>query len=201
VPAALGLLPEGTAVEVRHQCGRNRVDATQAAYDSAGIGETVGANLVREPATPVPNKVRSYSANSSAGAEKSAPTHQPASTVQVTEFIDDMAAAYAWADLVICRAGALTVSEVAAAGLPAIFVPFPHAVDDHQTKNAGYLVDSGGGLLLPEAAASPGALAELLSSLAADRGRLLEMATQARACAVPDAARRVADLCMEYAAA
>jgi UDP-N-acetylglucosamine--N-acetylmuramyl-(pentapeptide) pyrophosphoryl-undecaprenol N-acetylglucosamine transferase len=157
VPAALGLLRGQTEFEVRHQCGRNRLQETRAAYED-----------------------------------------YPA---EVTEFIEDMAAAYAWADLVICRAGALTVSEVAAAGLPAIFVPFPHAVDDHQTRNAGYLVDSGGGLLLPEAAASPGALAELLSSLAADRGRLLEMATQARACAVPDAARRVADLCMEYAAA
>jgi UDP-N-acetylglucosamine--N-acetylmuramyl-(pentapeptide) pyrophosphoryl-undecaprenol N-acetylglucosamine transferase len=118
----------------------------------------------------------------------------------VTEFIEDMAGAYAWADLVVCRSGAMSVSEVAAAGIAAIFVPFPHAVDDHQTKNAEYLVESGGALLLPEAGASPDTLAELLSSLAADRGRLLDMATRARACAVPDAARRVADLCMEYAA-
>jgi UDP-N-acetylglucosamine--N-acetylmuramyl-(pentapeptide) pyrophosphoryl-undecaprenol N-acetylglucosamine transferase len=119
--------------------------------------------------------------------------------VKVSEFIDDMAEAYGWADLVVCRAGALTVSEVAAAGLPAVFVPFPHAVDDHQTRNAEYLVERGAALLLPEAGATAQALAELLGALLADRARRQQMAERARAAATPDAADRVAELCLQFA--
>jgi UDP-N-acetylglucosamine--N-acetylmuramyl-(pentapeptide) pyrophosphoryl-undecaprenol N-acetylglucosamine transferase len=120
---------------------------------------------------------------------------------EVTEFIDDMAEAYAWADLVVCRAGALTVSEVAAAGLPAVFVPFPHAVDDHQTRNAEFLVEQGAAVLLPEAVSGPRELADLLAALLQDRARRLDMAVRARAAAMPDSADRVAALCLECAAA
>jgi UDP-N-acetylglucosamine--N-acetylmuramyl-(pentapeptide) pyrophosphoryl-undecaprenol N-acetylglucosamine transferase len=119
----------------------------------------------------------------------------------VTEFIEDMAEAYGWADLVVCRAGALTVSEVAAAGLPAVFVPFPHAVDDHQTRNAEFLVEQGAAVLLPEAVSGAGELADLLAGLLPDRARRLDMAVRARAAAIPDSADRVAELCLEYAAA
>jgi UDP-N-acetylglucosamine--N-acetylmuramyl-(pentapeptide) pyrophosphoryl-undecaprenol N-acetylglucosamine transferase len=129
-------------------------------------------------------------------AAESAPTRH---SVEVSEFIDDMAEAYGWADLVVCRAGALTVSEVAAAGLPAVFVPFPHAVDDHQTRNAEYLVERGAALLLPEAGATAQALAELLGALLADRARRQQMAERARAAATPDAADRVAELCLQFA--
>jgi UDP-N-acetylglucosamine--N-acetylmuramyl-(pentapeptide) pyrophosphoryl-undecaprenol N-acetylglucosamine transferase len=124
-----------------------------------------------------------------------------APAVHVTEFIDDMAAAYAWADLVVCRAGALTVSEVAAAGLPAVFVPFPHAVDDHQTRNAEFLVEHRAAVLMSETTGSAQQLADILADLLRDRGKRLDMAVRARAAAVPDSAERVAALCLEYAAA
>jgi UDP-N-acetylglucosamine--N-acetylmuramyl-(pentapeptide) pyrophosphoryl-undecaprenol N-acetylglucosamine transferase len=118
----------------------------------------------------------------------------------VSEFIDDMAAAYAWADLVVCRAGALTVSEIAAAGVAAVLIPFPHAVDDHQTRNAEFLVEADAAVLLPEAGLTPGRLAETLEPLLSDRAVLEAMAINARAVAIPDAAARVADVCMGYLA-
>ena len=81
---------------------------------------------------------------------------------QVSAFINDMVAAYQWADLVICRAGAMTVSEIAAAGLPAILIPLPHAIDDHQTANARYLTDAGAGQLLMQKDLTAATLAEQL---------------------------------------
>lgn len=115
---------------------------------------------------------------------------------RVAAFIDDMAAAYAWADLAVCRSGALTVAELAAAGLGAILVPFAAAVDDHQTKNAAYLVGSGAARLIPQTAATPAALAAQLNELLAGRDGLLEMAQRARAAARTDAAERVAAMCL-----
>ncbi len=114
----------------------------------------------------------------------------------VTEFIDDMAAAYAWADLVVCRAGALTVSELAAAGLGAILVPFPNAVDDHQTANARVLVHAGGAKMAPESTLTADNLAGLLEPLLDDRDACLALAEAARTMAVPDAAETVADACL-----
>jgi UDP-N-acetylglucosamine--N-acetylmuramyl-(pentapeptide) pyrophosphoryl-undecaprenol N-acetylglucosamine transferase len=114
-------------------------------------------------------------------------------------FIDDMAAALGEADCVICRAGALTVAEVAAAGVAAIFVPFPFAVDDHQSANARFLADQGAALVVPQKELSPQRLAETLAGFT--RERLLDMARRARALAKPDAARAVADACAELAGA
>jgi UDP-N-acetylglucosamine--N-acetylmuramyl-(pentapeptide) pyrophosphoryl-undecaprenol N-acetylglucosamine transferase len=111
-------------------------------------------------------------------------------------FIDDMAGAYAWADLVICRSGALTVAELAAGGVASILVPFPHAVDDHQTGNAKFLVNVGGAFLLPQNELTPDALALIRNY---SRGQLLEMAEKARSLAKPDATEDVANLCAESA--
>ena len=111
-------------------------------------------------------------------------------------FIDDMAGAYAWADLVICRAGALTVAELAATGVPAILVPYPHAVDDHQTENARFLVNVGGAFLCPQGELTPESVALIRHY---SRGQLLEMAEKARAQAKPDATAAVAQLCAEIA--
>jgi UDP-N-acetylglucosamine--N-acetylmuramyl-(pentapeptide) pyrophosphoryl-undecaprenol N-acetylglucosamine transferase len=116
----------------------------------------------------------------------------------VTEFIDDMADAYGWADVLVCRAGALTVSEVAAAGLAAVFVPFPHAVDDHQTRNAEFLVERGAALLLAEAGLDAERLAQALNDLLGDRPRQIDMAIRSRAAATPDSAGQVARLCREF---
>jgi UDP-N-acetylglucosamine--N-acetylmuramyl-(pentapeptide) pyrophosphoryl-undecaprenol N-acetylglucosamine transferase len=121
-------------------------------------------------------------------------------TADVSEFIEDMADAYGWADTVVCRAGALTVSEVAAAGLAAVFIPFPHAVDDHQTRNAEFLVEHGAAMLLAEAGLSAQRLAATLNELLADRRRQLDMAIRARSAATADSADRVAELCREYLA-
>ena len=115
-------------------------------------------------------------------------------------FIEDMAEAYAWADLVVCRAGALTIAELAAAGLPAILVPYPHATDDHQTGNAAYLADAGAAILLPQPELNDEALARELQRLGGDREVLLAMANRARELAVTDAAQQVARLCLEAAA-
>lgn len=123
-------------------------------------------------------------------------------TARVEPFIADMAEAYAWADLVLCRAGALTVSELAAAGVGALLVPFPHAVDDHQSANARYLAQPGAALLLPQAELNAARLKEILVGFMRDcsenqRTELLHMAQQARALARPYATQQVADLCLE----
>lgn len=121
----------------------------------------------------------------------------PSAQVSVEAFIDDMAEAYAWADMVICRAGALTVSEVSAAGLAALFIPFPHAIDDHQTANAQWLVDSGAAWVMQQDQVAPTVVMGLIQALAGDRARLLDMANKARAQALPGAAQVVADVCQE----
>src|SRR5688500_2840628 len=116
---------------------------------------------------------------------------------ELLAFIDDMARRYAEADLVICRAGAVTVAELSAGGMASILVPFPHAVDDHQTANAKFLADQGAAILIQQRDLTPERLAEMIRSL--DRAKLLEMAKKARALGKPEAARVVAQRCMELA--
>ena len=116
---------------------------------------------------------------------------------ELVDFIDDMAARYAAADLVVCRAGALTVAELAAAGVASVLVPFPHAVDDHQTGNARFLAEAGAAVLLPQSELTPERLAALLRELT--REKLAAMAEKARALAKPEATRAVAEICMEAA--
>ncbi|GAA4900540.1 undecaprenyldiphospho-muramoylpentapeptide beta-N-acetylglucosaminyltransferase [Ferrimonas pelagia] len=123
----------------------------------------------------------------------------PGVGVQVADFIDDMEAAYAWADLVICRAGALTVAELAITGRPSILVPFPHAVDDHQTKNAQALVDDGAALLIPQTEFSRQALATQLQQLVQAPDTLETMAKAAHNSAAPDATEQVARCCEQLA--
>jgi UDP-N-acetylglucosamine--N-acetylmuramyl-(pentapeptide) pyrophosphoryl-undecaprenol N-acetylglucosamine transferase len=116
---------------------------------------------------------------------------------ELMPFIDDMARRYAEADLVICRAGAITVAELSAGGVASVLVPFPHAVDDHQSANARFLADAGAAILLPQSQLTPEKLADTLRAL--DRPRLLDMAHRARALGKPDAAQLVAGRCMELA--
>jgi UDP-N-acetylglucosamine--N-acetylmuramyl-(pentapeptide) pyrophosphoryl-undecaprenol N-acetylglucosamine transferase len=112
-------------------------------------------------------------------------------------FIDDMAKAYAEADLIVCRAGATTVAEIAAAGVASVLVPYPHAVDDHQSANARFLTDVGAAVLAPQSELSAERLAGLIVGF--DRERLGEMAKRARSLGRPDATRHVAEICMELA--
>jgi UDP-N-acetylglucosamine--N-acetylmuramyl-(pentapeptide) pyrophosphoryl-undecaprenol N-acetylglucosamine transferase len=116
---------------------------------------------------------------------------------QLTPFIEDTAQAFADADLVLCRAGASTVTELAAIGAAALLVPFPFAVDDHQTRNARFLVDQGAGWLLPQTQMSPERISELLQQT--DRAALLECAMAARKLEKLDASRQIADACEELA--
>jgi UDP-N-acetylglucosamine--N-acetylmuramyl-(pentapeptide) pyrophosphoryl-undecaprenol N-acetylglucosamine transferase len=122
----------------------------------------------------------------------------------VVPFIDDMAGAYEWADVVVCRAGALTVAELCAAGLEAVLVPFPHAVDDHQTANARAMVDVGGARIVTDASLNEAdaarSLAQLLVDLFADREQILTAANASRSLAKPDAASTIARHCMEVSA-
>jgi len=115
--------------------------------------------------------------------------------LKVAEFIDDMDSAYAWADIVICRAGALTVSEIAAAGKMAVFVPFPHAVDDHQTANAKYLVTANGALLMPQPQFNKDSIVELLNPYLAKPILIKQMASNAKQQAILDATASVASHC------
>ena len=116
---------------------------------------------------------------------------------ELVAFIDDMAQRYAEADLVICRAGAVTIAELSAGGMASILVPFPHAVDDHQTANARFLAEQGAAILLPQRDMTAEKLAAIIGAL--DRPRLLEMARKARALGKPDAARVVAQRCIGIA--
>jgi UDP-N-acetylglucosamine--N-acetylmuramyl-(pentapeptide) pyrophosphoryl-undecaprenol N-acetylglucosamine transferase len=118
---------------------------------------------------------------------------------EIMPFLDDMAYFYSQADIVICRSGALTVAELAAAGLASILIPFPSAVDDHQTGNARFLSEHGAAILLPQDQMTPQNLAEIISGMT--RERALQMAKEARSLAKPAAARRVAEVCAELAKA
>ncbi|CAK0750589.1 N-acetylglucosaminyl transferase [Gammaproteobacteria bacterium] len=108
-------------------------------------------------------------------------------TARIDAFITDMAAAYQWADLVLCRSGALTVAEIAAAGVAAVLVPYPHAVDDHQTHNARLLLDAGAAQILPQKTLNPHCLAEVLRDLGENPERLRAMGRAAHAVARPAA--------------
>ncbi|MCG6867788.1 MAG: undecaprenyldiphospho-muramoylpentapeptide beta-N-acetylglucosaminyltransferase [Gammaproteobacteria bacterium] len=114
----------------------------------------------------------------------------------VRPYIEDMAEAYRWADLVLCRAGALTIAELAAAGVGSILVPYPSAVDDHQSANAAYLEAAGAGIVVQQRDLDEGRLASILRKLCGDRGRLCDMACAARELARPEAADLVANACL-----
>lgn len=115
---------------------------------------------------------------------------------EVTAFIDDMAAAYQWADVAICRSGAMTVSELAAAGLPSILIPFPYAIDDHQTSNARYLADCGAALLIPQTQMNAQRLVAAVNEV---KPILAKMSAAAKACARLDATELVAGYCIREA--
>jgi len=172
VPAALGLSDvENLSITVWHQAGRDKVDAALKAYVHAGLQAI------------------------EVGAEHAPPN----AGIQVTAFIENMPAAYGWADLVVCRAGALTVSEVSAAGVAAVFVPYPYAVDDHQTHNAQFLVGAGAAVSIQESDLTPAVLAHQLTALLVDRDTLLQKAECAYEVGNRDAARVVMEAVLRIA--
>lgn len=167
VPRALAMLKPQERPRVVHQAGARHIEALKANYAEAGLQDT----------------------SEDTGGE------QP--DVQLVPFIDDMTSAYANADLVICRSGAMTVAEIAAVGVAAFFVPFPHAVDDHQTTNAAFLADHGAALLVQQRNLSADGLAAWLRSQT--RETLAEMAERSRSLAKPDATEQVAQICASVA--
>ncbi len=116
--------------------------------------------------------------------------------MRVDAYIEDMADAYKWADLVLCRAGALTLAELCVVGLASVLIPFPYAVDDHQTANAKHLSDAGAAVLLPESELDAGKLASLLGGLCQARTRLRTMAESTRKLAYLNATTQVAEICL-----
>ncbi len=118
-------------------------------------------------------------------------------TIKVKAFIDDMPAVYQWADLVICRSGAMTVFELAAAGVASVLVPYPHAVDDHQTQNALYLEHAGAAIIKQQSDLTADWVAELLENFSVNREKLKEMAVAARKLAIPHSAKTIADACCD----
>ncbi len=119
--------------------------------------------------------------------------------VELLPFIEDMAAAYAWADLVVCRAGALTVAELCAVGLPALFIPYPSAVDDHQTANARPMADANAAAILQERDLTDQSLSDLLKEWLSERSVLQSRAARARALSRPDSLQRISSICLEVA--
>lgn len=121
--------------------------------------------------------------------------------VELLPFIENMAEAYAWADLVVCRAGALTIAELCAVGLPALLVPYPGAVDDHQTANAGPMAAAGAAAIIQEADLTPRLLSGFIRDWLQSRESLTQRAERARELAKPNALNRITELCLELAGA
>ncbi len=167
------------------------------------VGGSLGAQALNERVPEalkqlnVPLNVYHQCGQNHADATQARYADKPASLeVEVQPFIEDMAKAYSDADLIICRAGALTVTEIATAGVAAVFVPLPSAVDDHQTANAKFLANSGAAKICPQSTLTPDSLKELLAPLM-NRQLLSEMAVKARQQAQPDATQHVVRLIQE----
>ncbi|HAQ49032.1 MAG TPA: undecaprenyldiphospho-muramoylpentapeptide beta-N-acetylglucosaminyltransferase [Glaciecola sp.] len=168
------------------------------------VGGSLGAKVLNETVPLVLSHIKQINVHHQTGAGHLTSVQESYTqqiidpdSYELTEFIDDMPAAYAWADLVVCRAGALTVAEVAAAGVTAIFVPLPHAVDDHQTKNAQTLVDVQAAHLLPQSELTANSLLILLQDYVLFPEKLLEMGKRSKTVARLDAAKHVAHCCIE----
>ena len=169
------------------------------------VGGSLGAKVLNDELPNVfaqlnevkPIEVWHQTGKGNLGAVKSAYQDLKLNT-KVEQFIDDIDSAYAWADIVVCRSGALTVSEIAAAGKMALFVPFPHAVDDHQTANAEYLVENKAALLLQQKDLNQQSLVELLKPFVAQPKLIEDMADKAKSYAQTDATEQVANYIKQH---
>ncbi|NHA16074.1 undecaprenyldiphospho-muramoylpentapeptide beta-N-acetylglucosaminyltransferase [Thioalkalivibrio sp. XN279] len=194
VRPAIAALPHPDR-RLAERSGRIRLLVLGGSQGALALNEAVPAALAHLP-EPLRPEVRHQAGRNTLDIAR-ATYAQHGVEAEVTEFIDDMAEAYGWADLAICRAGALTVSELAAAGLPAVLVPFPAAVDNHQTLNGGYLVAAGAAVLVPERQLGHERLGRVLAGLLADRGRLQDMARRARGAARPQALAAIERVLLE----
>ena len=190
-------LVRGPAPEARlaHRGGRLRVLVIGGSQGAGALNEAVPRALAIDSlGARVTVWHQCGPAHIEATRERYAPLEAEA---EVAGYIEDMGAAYAWADVAVCRAGAMTVAELAAVGVASILVPFPYAADDHQYRNARFLTDRGAALLLAQDGLDAHALAVALGALHRDRGRVRRMSRAAYDAAVRDAAQRVAAQCLE----
>jgi UDP-N-acetylglucosamine--N-acetylmuramyl-(pentapeptide) pyrophosphoryl-undecaprenol N-acetylglucosamine transferase len=185
------------AVRYGERQGPLRLLVVGGSQGSLALNRMVPAALAKLPADVRPI-VRHQSGDRTLTAAQSAYAEN-AVDVELSAYIEDMAAAYAWADLVVCRSGALTVAEVCAVGLPALFVPFPGAVDDHQTANARPMADAGAAVIIDESMLSAEVLAMTLRDWLTTRVDLQVKAEKARKLAKPNAVLRITELCLEQA--
>jgi UDP-N-acetylglucosamine--N-acetylmuramyl-(pentapeptide) pyrophosphoryl-undecaprenol N-acetylglucosamine transferase len=160
------------------------------------LNQTVPAALARIPESARP-VVRHQAGRSLDQAQRG--YTESGIAANCVRFIEDMAEAYAWADIVVARAGALTLSELAAAGVGAILVPYPHAIDDHQSRNAAHFVSAGAAVVVPQAELDAGRLATELNRLLSDRVKIVDMGVRCRALMHVDAAEQLADACVSLA--
>ncbi|HKT31683.1 MAG TPA: undecaprenyldiphospho-muramoylpentapeptide beta-N-acetylglucosaminyltransferase [Gammaproteobacteria bacterium] len=194
VRAAIAALP---APELRFagRSGALRVLVIGGSQGAQVLNQTVPAAIAQWPALPRPEVWHQTGVRDAESVAAAYRAH--GIRARVTAFIEDIAEAYGWADLAVCRAGALTIAELAAAGLGAVLVPFAAAADDHQTRNAQFLLRATAAELLPQAALSAASLQAVLQRVGQDRPMLLAMAQRARALAKPQAALKVAEACLQ----
>lgn len=191
VPQALAQLPPKQRPLVTHQSGEKQIDELRANYAAAGIDVQLSrAGSHQDPKAP--------GRSDAAGSGSRAVPQGTSAGVTLVPFIDNMAQAYADADLVICRAGASTVTEVAAVGAAAVLVPFPSAVDDHQTHNARFLADRGAAWLVPQAQLTPEFLADMLQKT--ELATLIARGLEAKKLQKTEATQAVVAACEELAA-
>lgn len=183
------------AQRFENRSGRIRLLVLGGSLGAQALNEVVPAAVANMSENERPQVWHQAGKGNLAAAETAYQSHQL--EAKVNAFIDDMAAAYQWADVVVCRAGALTVSELACVGVASILVPYPHAVDDHQTANARFLETNDAAIILPQSQLTAARLAQLLKEEFSDRSRILQRAQNARAVARNDAAQRVASHCLE----
>ena len=194
VRSAIAAVPHPDA-RYAQRAGRLRLLVVGGSLGAQTMNELVLAALAAMPAGDRPEVVHQAGEKLYAGLRDAYASRGVQG--EVVPFIDDMAARYAWCDVLVCRSGAITVAEISAAGLAAILFPLPWFVADEQAANAAFLADRGAGIALKQLETQPQDLAEILRGL--DRDRLAEMARKARALGKPDATQRCADLCMELA--
>jgi UDP-N-acetylglucosamine--N-acetylmuramyl-(pentapeptide) pyrophosphoryl-undecaprenol N-acetylglucosamine transferase len=177
--------------------GRLRLLVLGGSQGALALNRTVPAALARLPAAIRP-LVRHQCGSTTI--ERARDAYAAARLdAELVPFIEDMASAYAWADLVVCRAGALTVAELCSVGLPAVFVPYPSAVDDHQTANAAPMTKAGAATIIQEADLNEVSLADELRCWLTSRTDLLERARRARELAQPQALQRITERCLQLA--
>ena len=181
IPQALARISVENRPDVIHQTGEKNFSSAITFYEDENVA--------------ISDEVNGGKNNKNKNSNDS--SNDKNNTIKVKAFIDDMPGVYQWADLVICRSGAMTVFELAAAGVASVLIPYPHAVDDHQTQNALYLERAGAAIIKQQSDLTADWIAELLADFSVNREKLKEMAVAARKLAIPHSAKTIADACCD----